>query len=195
VVFDYADMQNDEIRVRVYDNIGNVLFEQVEAYTGSGTESIEVWAPEGGAFPGGRYLTNLYTFVFPIKSIIWDVGRWYVYLPLVVKDCGSNPTVSNLHMSDAPYGPPVTQFPAGTTVVYVVFSYSHMQDDEVRVTVRDQVGIILFEQVETYTGSGMESIEVSGPGGEAFADGWYVTDVYANSSLFPIETIYWDVGS
>ena len=69
-----------------------------------------------------------------------------------------------------------------------------MQDDEVRVTVHDQVGSILLEQVETYTGSGMESIEVSGPGGEAFAEGWYVTDVYANSSLFPIETIYWGVG-
>ena len=194
VVFDYADMQNDEIRVRVYDNVGHVLFEQVEAYTGSGTESIEVLAPGGGAFPEGRYVTNLYIFVFPIKTIIWDVGRWYVYLPLVVKDYSPESTVSDLHMSDTPYGPPVTQFPAGTTVVYAVFSYSHTQDDEVRVTVHDQVGSTLLEQVETYTGSGMESIDVSGPGGEALADGWYVTRVYANSSLFPLETVLWYVG-
>ena len=120
---------------------------------------------------------------------------FWVYIPLVIKEHRLEPTVSNLHMSSAPYGPPVTQFPAGTTVVYAVFSYFYMQGDEVRVTVHDQVGSILLEQVETYTGSGMESIEVSGPGGEALADGWYVTDVYANSSLFPIETIYWDVGS
>jgi len=86
LVFDYADMENDEIGVRVYDNVGNVLFEQVEAYTGSGTESIEVWAPEGGIFPGGRYVTNLYVFVFPFKTIIWEVGGWYVYVPTVFKD-------------------------------------------------------------------------------------------------------------
>lgn len=87
----------------------------------------------------------------------------------------------------------MTQFSSGTTVVYVIFGYSYMQDDEVRIRVYDQVGDILFEQVEAYTGSGTESIEVSGPG-EAFADGWYVTNVYSNSSLFPIETILWEVG-
>ncbi|MBC8248051.1 MAG: hypothetical protein H8E90_00100, partial [Anaerolineales bacterium] len=119
--------------------------------------------------------------------------RLYWYLPLVVKDNSSTPIVNNVYMSDTPYGPPVTQFPSGTTVVYVIFGYSYMQDDEVRIRVYDQMGDILFEQVEAYTGSGTESIEVSGPG-EAFADGWYVTNVYSNSSLFPIETILWEVG-
>lgn len=33
---------------------------------------------------------------------------------------------SNEHMSDAPYGPPVIQFPTGTAVVYVVFDYTDM---------------------------------------------------------------------
>ncbi len=193
VVFDYADMQNDEIRVKVYDNVGNVLFEQVEAYTGSGTESIEVLAPGGGTFPAGLYVTNLYTFVFPIKSIIWDVGRWYAYLPLVLKGYGLNPGVSAVHMSDTPYGSPMTQFPSGTATVYVIFSYADMQNDDIRVRVYDQVGSILFEQVEAYTGAGTESIEVSGPGG-VFADGWYVTHVYSYSDLFSIETILWDVG-
>jgi hypothetical protein len=195
VVFDYADMQNDEIRVRVYDNVGDVLFEQVKAYTGSGTESIEVLAPEGGAFPEGRYVTNLYTFVFPIKTIIWDVGRWYVYLPLMFKDYDSAPMVSNVHMSSAPYGPPMTHFSSGTTTVYVVFSYSGMQNDEIRVRIYDQVGSILFEQVKTYTGSGTESIGVSGPEAGVFADGWYVTNVYSYSGLFPIETILWEIGN
>lgn len=72
VVFDYSDVQNDEIRVRVYDNVGNVLFEQVKVYTGSGTESIAI-SPEVEAFADGRYLTNLYSGLFPIGTIIWDV--------------------------------------------------------------------------------------------------------------------------
>jgi len=88
VVFDYFDMQNREIRVRVYDYVGNVLFEQVKAYTGSGTESIEVSGPEGRAFPGGRYFTNLYRGLFPVKSIIWEVAatHYRVYLPVILKN-------------------------------------------------------------------------------------------------------------
>jgi hypothetical protein len=117
----------------------------------------------------------------------------HVYLPLVFRDYGAKPTVSTVHMSDAPYGPPVTQFPSGTTAVHVIFSYSDMQDDEIRVRIYDQVGSIVFEQARAYTGAGTESIEVSGPGG-VFADGWYVTHVYSYSDLFPIETILWDVG-
>ena len=99
-----------------------------------------------------------------------------------------------MHMSDTPYGPPVTQFASGTTAVYVVFSYFDMEGDEIRVRIYDQVGSILFEQVQAYTGAGTESIEVSGPGGGAFADGWYVTHVYSYSDLFSIETILWDIG-
>ena len=117
-----------------------------------------------------------------------------VYLPLVFKGYGSNPGVSAVHMSDTPYGPPVTQFASGTTAVYVVFSYFDMEGDEIRVRIYDQVGSILFEQVQAYTGAGTESIEVSGPGGGAFADGWYVTHVYSYSDLFSIETILWDIG-
>ena len=115
-----------------------------------------------------------------------------VYIPLAIKEHRPEPTVSNLRMSDTPYGPPVTQFPSGATVVYVVFSYSYMQNDEIRVRVYDQVGRLLFEQIETYTGSGTESIEVSGPEG-AFPDGRYLTILYRG--LWAIETIYWDVGS
>jgi len=118
-----------------------------------------------------------------------------VYIPLAIKEHRPEPTVSNLRMSDTPYGPPVTQFPSGTTVVYLLFDYFGLQDDEVRVVVYDQVGSILFEQVKAYTGFGTESIEVPGPEREAFAEGWYVTSVYSDSSLFPLETVLWYVGS
>jgi hypothetical protein len=74
VVIAYTDMQNEEIRVRVYDNIGNALFEQVRTYTGSGTESVPISLPGGGAFPDGRYVTNLYKGGFIAKTIIWEVS-------------------------------------------------------------------------------------------------------------------------
>jgi len=73
VVVEYSEMHNEEIMVRVYDNVGTVLFEQVQSYTGSGTESIEVSPAGGGAFPDGRYVTNLYSGLFTIKTIIWEV--------------------------------------------------------------------------------------------------------------------------
>jgi hypothetical protein len=102
--------------------------------------------------------------------------------------------ISNAHMSHTPYGPPVIQFPSGVTVVYLVFDYADMQIEEVRVRVYDQLGRILFEQAKTYIGSGVESIAVLGPGGGAFADGWYVTKLYMGSILFPIVSITWEVG-
>ena len=73
VVFDYSEMHNEEFMVRVYDNVGNVLFEQTKAYTESGTESVEVSLAGGGVFPDGRYVTNLYSGLFPISTIIWEV--------------------------------------------------------------------------------------------------------------------------
>jgi len=73
VVIDYSDMQNEEIRVRVYDNVGEVLFEGSKVYTGSGTDSVEISLAGGGAFPDGRYVTNLYSGLFLMKTIYWDV--------------------------------------------------------------------------------------------------------------------------
>ncbi len=101
--------------------------------------------------------------------------------------------VTDFRMSDTPYGPPVTQFPSGTTVVYVVFDYVDMQNEEISVRIYDRVGTILFEQAQSYSGSGTESIEVLGPDGEAFPDGpFYMTNLY--SGLFVIKPpIYWDV--
>ena len=102
-------------------------------------------------------------------------------------------TTSNEHMSDIPYGEqPVTQFPSGTTVVYVVFDYDDMQNEEITIRVHSPIGVVLFEQTQPYSGSGTESIEVAGPEGGAFPDGRYDTIFY--TGLFPIKTLIWDVG-
>ncbi len=87
-----------------------------------------------------------------------------LYLPLLFKGYGLNPAVSNVHMSGTPYGPPSTKFSSGTTAVYVVFSYSDMNGDEIRVRIYDQTGSILFEHVQSYTGAETESVEILGPG-------------------------------
>ena len=99
-----------------------------------------------------------------------------------------------MRMSDTPYGLPVTQFPSGTTVVYMVFDYSDLQNEEITIRVTDQVGSALFEQGDSYTGSGTESIESWGPHGRPFADGQYHTRLYLHSSVFPLEDITWYVG-
>ncbi len=88
LVFDYSDMHSEEFMVRVYYDSGEVLFEQSKVYTGSGTESVEISLAGGGAFPDGRYVINLYSGLFHLNTIIWDVGgapKIKTFLPCIVK--------------------------------------------------------------------------------------------------------------
>ena len=73
-ILDYADMPEEPVTVRVYDNYGSILFEQTQDYTGSGTESVAT-TTGGGYFPDGRYVTNLYLGEYVARTIIWDVGE------------------------------------------------------------------------------------------------------------------------
>ena len=74
VVFDYSDMHGEEITIKVWNSMAEVLFEQTQAYSGSGTESIEILMAQGGAFPDGLYITNFYRGILIYYSIIWEVG-------------------------------------------------------------------------------------------------------------------------
>ncbi len=74
IVFEYAYMADEEVGVKVTDNVGNVLLEEVKTLLGSGIESIPIRAGEGG-FAAGRYLVNLYRNGGVIKTIIWEVGE------------------------------------------------------------------------------------------------------------------------
>lgn len=73
-IFDYTDMEGEELKVRVYDNVGNIIFEQTKTYSGSGTESIAI-SPSEGVFADSRYVTNLYRGEYLGKTIIWQVGE------------------------------------------------------------------------------------------------------------------------
>jgi hypothetical protein len=74
IVFDYAYMAGEEVGIKVTDNIGNVLLEEVRTLSEDGTESIPVRAGEGG-FTAGPYLVNIYQGGGVIKTIIWDVAE------------------------------------------------------------------------------------------------------------------------
>ena len=72
IVFDYAYVAGEEVRIQVSDNVGNVLFEEVRTLSGDDTVSIAF--PAGGeGFTAGRYLVNIYQGGGVIKTVIWDV--------------------------------------------------------------------------------------------------------------------------
>lgn len=106
VVFDYAQMDNTVVRVRIYDNWGNVLFDQCRVYTGEGTGSVGV-SSSGDAFPNSRYLTNLYVDGAWIKSLMWEVGGPFTPEPTPTTTPTATPT---------PTGTPV---PPGTKFTYL----------------------------------------------------------------------------
>jgi len=99
--------------------------------------------------------------------------------------------VTSAHLSDAPDGPAMTQFPSGTAVVYAIFEYTDMAGEPIQVRVYDNYGSILFEQTQDYTGSGTEVVATS-LGEGVFPDGRYVTNFYIGE--YVSRTIIWDVG-
>jgi hypothetical protein len=72
VVFDFAYMAGEEVGIKVTDNVGHVLLEEVRTLSGDGTVSIPVSAGEGG-FTAGPYLVNLSQGGGVIRSVIWEV--------------------------------------------------------------------------------------------------------------------------
>lgn len=101
------------------------------------------------------------------------------------------PSLANGHLSDAPDGPAMTQFPSGTAVVYAIFDYADMAGETITVRVYPDYYAILFEQTKAYTGSGTESVATALEEG-AFPDGRYVTNFYLGG--YVARTIIWDVG-
>ncbi|MFQ5856914.1 MAG: hypothetical protein ACE5LU_14970 [Anaerolineae bacterium] len=86
---------------------------------------------------------------------------------MVVLTCLSGPTAfaqveAGLHMSVEPGGGEVTAVRSGTVVVYAVLSYQNATDTELKVQVRRDPGVVLFEQSAVYNGSGQTNIEISG---------------------------------
>jgi hypothetical protein len=74
VVFDYAGMQGETIRVRVSDSSGAVFFDKTNTYSGFGTVSIPV-SPRLSVFDDGPYVTIVYfAGGYLSQSTEWTVG-------------------------------------------------------------------------------------------------------------------------
>jgi hypothetical protein len=74
VVFDYLDLAEETIRVRVYNHDGIVLFDRTDTHSGSGTASIAIPGYDG-LFPDGPYVTTLYfASGYLSKALEWTVG-------------------------------------------------------------------------------------------------------------------------
>lgn len=99
-------------------------------------------------------------------------------------------TLANIRMSNSSGGPEVTQFPVGTSVVYLVFDYTDMQGEEVHIVVYYGPPPALYDEIKTYSGSGIASIAISHDG-EAFPEGLYATNLYRGGFL--ATTIIWEV--
>ena len=100
--------------------------------------------------------------------------------------------VFNFRMSNAPDGPAITSFPTGTSLVYVIFDYSDIMTETIRLRVCDGRGNLLLDQTKTYAGSGTESVAISS-GAIPFADGLYITMLYYASGYMS-EAVEWTVG-
>jgi len=75
VIFNYAYMEYEPIRIKVYGYGGAVLYDHKETYVGAGTECL----PVSGPFPDGDYyVTNMYVKVRGVESLFdsieWSVG-------------------------------------------------------------------------------------------------------------------------
>ena len=94
--------------------------------------------------------------------------------------------ITNLRMSVSCEGPDMLLFPDDTETVYVVFDYSDMHGEEMRIAVTD--GVTLYDASHSYTGSDTECITVTHTSGPIPPD-TYRTQIWAGD--FPIKTLLW----
>jgi hypothetical protein len=74
IVFDYAYMAGEEIEIKVYDSVGNVLLDEARTLSGGDTASIP-FSAGGGGLAAGRYVVTFYQDARVIGTIIWDVAE------------------------------------------------------------------------------------------------------------------------
>jgi hypothetical protein len=99
--------------------------------------------------------------------------------------------IFNLHMSNTDSGPPVTQFPTGTSIVYVVFDYYDTANTPIRVVIYSPVGQIIFDQTTLYSTSGTASVGVPGSFPPSPPPTYYLTNVYLENNPTPADSVQW----
>ena len=178
VVFDYSDMHGEEWRIKVMDIVGVALYNETHSYTGSGTECITI-AHTSGPIPAGTYQTQIYSGLFPSKTLYWYVRP------------GGPGEITNLRMSISPDGPPTTEFIEGTQPVWVIFDYADMEGNEVEIDVYGKYITDATAATMSLTGSGTKAISVTHPWMTGFPAGEYRTHIVKDGFVDGIEN--WSV--
>jgi hypothetical protein len=127
-----------------------------------------------------RLVLGALTFTFAVSLLLADVATAQVKFP-------------SFYMSDTPDGPPMTDFPSGTSVVYVIFEYTEAEDTPIQVRVYDPKGQILLKETKNYTGEGREVAEVASEAG-AYLDGAYLSQVRVGEEQYLADSEEWFVG-
>lgn len=127
-----------------------------------------------------RLVLGALTFTFAVSLLLADVATAQIKFP-------------SFYMSDMPDGPPMTDFPSGTSVVYVIFEYTEAEDTPIQVRVYDPKGQILLKETKNYTGEGREVAEVASEAG-AYPDGAYLSQVRVGEEQYLADSEEWFVG-
>ncbi len=100
-------------------------------------------------------------------------------------------TAQGIHVSNAPNGEFLTDFPEGTRTVYVVLPHIAMYRERIRIVVLDRRGRLVSNQTPILDGTGTTSIRVDYPGGQPYPAGQYNTIVYHAGAR--VTTVVWTV--
>ena len=177
LVFDYSNMQGQEMRIAVMDMGGGALYDETRSYTGSGTECITI-THTPGPIPSGKYQTQIHSGLFPINTLWWYVRP------------GGPGEITNLRMSISPDGPPSTEFMPGTRTVWAVFDYAGMEGNEVWIKVLGWYEDLVSPSV-ILNGSGTQAISVTHPWTTGFPVEQYTTHILKDGFVDGIEN--WSV--
>ena len=97
-------------------------------------------------------------------------------------DAGDAPTIASYSVAAEPNGAPVNVFPADTYVAFGAFDYAGMENTPILVRTTDPSGIVIYESLRPYTGSGHDVVPmIVLNGNRAWPIGnydttWYVGD-------------------
>ena len=81
-IFEYAEMEDTSVQLRVFDGEGNILYERTNRYRGAGMDSIAVTSATE-VFPDDVYVANIYLYMdsdlypgpFLVASYEWAVSE------------------------------------------------------------------------------------------------------------------------
>lgn len=129
-VFDYAGLEDTPVMVRVYDGVGNVLFEAQERYRGTGSQALAIASPKG-IFQEDFYLTNIYygPDLSLAQSVEWVVGQPPTPVPAPIETPWPTeipptpwplPTVTPLPPLPTPAPTLPGPLPPGVKIIYAV---------------------------------------------------------------------------